>query len=152
MQTVLETRVKGVNKANAFANELWPRLVAVFAPFVGQKIEKVDGPLLAKIQKLVDALNLPNGDIHVYRHVSNYSLAYTVKTCECTNGIAHYFEQTLYIGKMNNGVLVELKELEPFKTDYTAENVLKAREAYKVAKEAADKAQSALYPFGEYDR
>jgi len=154
--TVLQTRVNGVNKANAFANQLSPRLVALFTSFVGQKIEKVDGPLLAKIQKLVDALNLPNGDISVYRHQNNYSLAYTVKSCEVFPaqgyGHAYYFEQTIYIGDMKNGVLTALKQPEPLKTDYTVETIEAARETYKKAKAAADNAQSALYPFGEYDR
>ncbi len=150
---VLATRVRGVNNANAYANELWPKLTAVFAPFVGHKIETAPGPLKAKIDKLVKELNLPNTvPLSVYRHVSNYSLAYTVKTCEACNNIAYYFEQTLYIGDMRDGVLLKLNELRPFKTNYNAAHVIQARETYQKAKRAADDAQAALYPFGEYDR
>jgi len=156
----LETRVRGVNRANEYANALWPRLIAVFTPFVGEKIEKADGTLLLKVQKLVDALKLPNcatPNIMVYRHNSNYNLAYTVKTDETYSvdgryGHAYYHETTIYLGKMDCGVLTQLDAAETFKTDYTAAEVIANREAYKAAKAAADAAQSKLYPFGEYDR
>jgi hypothetical protein len=156
--SALEARIRGVNRANACANELAPKLAEVFEPLIGQKIEKVDGPLLLKVEKLVEPV-LPSysHELHVYRHTSPYQLAYTVKTCEPQDKgdyqVAHYHETTIYVGEMNNGVLVRLNPMPTtFRTDYTASGITAARDAYKQAKAKADEAHSMLYPFGEYDR
>lgn len=150
---VLETRVRGVNAANHFANLLYPKLLSVFGNFVGEKIEKVGGGLLQKVQNEVNALGLPNTvKLSVYRYASNYSLVYVVKTCETLDGGAYYHETSVYVGEMSNGVLTKITPAPNFKTDYSAETVKAAREAYETAKKAADAAHSALFPFGEYDR
>lgn len=150
---VLEARVRGVNAANDYANKLYPRLLSIFANFVGEKIEKVDGDLLLKVKKGVDSLGLENTPkLHVYRHRSNYSLAYTVKTCEVVDGGAYYHETTVYVGDMSNGVLTKILPAPAFKTDYKAVDVAAARLVYDLACKAASEAQSALFPFGEYDR
>ena len=150
---VLEARVRGVNRANAFANELYPKLVALFTPLIGQKILKADGTLLAKIQKQVDDLGvLGRHEPHVYRYNSPYSLVYTVKTCEDCNGHAYYYETSVYVAHLDNGVLTGLYDQDLRQTNYSADKVIAAREAYEKAKKAADEAQSALHPFGEYDR
>lgn len=150
---VLEARVRGVNRANAFANELYPKLVALFTPFIGQKILKADGTLLAKIQKQVDDLGiLGPHEPHVYRYSSAYSLVYTVKTCEDFNGHAYYHENSVYVGHLDNGVLTGLYDQNHRQTNYTADKVIAARQAYEKAKKAADEAEIALHPFGEYDR
>jgi hypothetical protein len=150
----LEARVRATNRANAYANELWGRLINVFKPFEGMKIEKVGGSLLAKIQKLVDGLHLPNyPSLNVYRHRSSYSLAYVVKTCEVLDGNAYYYETVVPVGEMLHGVLTHLGNEAPnFKVDYSADKVMKARSRYEFAKQAAREAESALIPFGEYDR
>jgi len=158
-QTVLEARVRGVNKAHDYANQLYSQLRAVFEPFVGQQIFKVDGTLLAKVKKLVDALNLPcTVSLHVYRHVSDYSLAYTVKTCEVVPtepgnyGTAYYYEITVYVGEIKGKILTKINKAPNFNTKNRASDVVEARERYKEAKKLADEAHSALYLFGEYDR
>lgn len=150
---ILEARVRGVNAANHFANLLYPKLLSVFGNFVGEKIEKVGGGLMQKVQNGINALGLPNTvRLSVYRYASNYSLVYVVKTCETVDGGAYYHETSVYVGDMNNGVLTKILPAPTFKTDYKAEDVKAARETYEAAKKAADAAQSALFPFGEYDR
>jgi hypothetical protein len=151
-EQVLETRVHGVNRAHQYANELYPKLVAVFQSFIGQKITKVDGSLLAKVQKEVNGLGLPcEHNLHVYRRPSNYALCYMVKTCETTENSCHYHEASVTVGNLDNGFLVSLCDPPQYKTDFSAFWIADARKRYEEAKKLADQARGELYPFGEYD-
>ena len=153
MKTKLDVRVEGVNLANSIANELQPKLIEAMRPFLGEKVETLAGPLTKKVSKVIDAIELPNTvRCHVYRNHSNYSLFWTVKTCLDLNGHAYYHEVSMYVGNLRDGVLESLYEPNVLRTDYTAEGVYRAREAYKAAKKIADDAHSALHPFGEYDQ
>jgi hypothetical protein len=155
----LAIRVRGVNKANARANKLYDELIPIFKPLVGKPLFKVTGGLFEKYKKLVPDFPYGHGLPQIYRNSSNYSLSYTVKTWEAEpsnipghSDIGYYHETTVYIGDLQNGVLTKLYDPPNFKTDYNAADIAAKREAYQKAKEAADKAQSALFPFGEYDR
>lgn len=150
MQAALIARVNGVNLANHCANVYGPEIVKVFQKYLGEKIEKVDGKLLSKIQKEVD--DLPKSEATIYRYGSDYNLIYCFKTCTTVNGHAYYHETSVYIGEIRNGVLTKINNLPHFKTDYRAEDVHAAREKYQKAKQVADAALNDLYPFGEYDR
>jgi hypothetical protein len=153
MNTELEARVRGVNAANQYANDLHSRLVAVFRPFVGQKILTAPGDLLARIKRLVDALDLPSTPrLHVYRDRSDYCLRYVVKSCESDGKCGHYYEASVSVGELDHGRLTSLIDAPQYRTDYVAAEVVAARETYKEAKRVADEARSALYPFGESDR
>jgi len=153
----LEARVRAINKAHAIANELHPILTAVFSQHLGCKILKVDGSLLAAIQKQVESVLAPyEKRARIHRGRSNYTLNYTVNTCESdSQGHAKYYDIGVYIGEFENAGAVLTKLMphdKPLKTDYTVEDVLEARRQYKEAKELADHLQSALWPFGENDR
>ncbi len=145
----LAAQVEAVNAANKVAGVLYEKLVPIFTPFVGQKIEKVDGTLLAKIVKLLPDFNR-SPSLTVYKLRSDYSLAWVAKTCVNSGGCAHYYETTSYIGEMRDGVLVKIGDPCIRRTDYTAEEVTEKRQIYKAAQEAADKAKGDLYPFMEY--
>lgn len=154
----LAAKVRAVNRAHEYANKLYPWLVEKFAPLVGQKILKQDGSLLAKYADLVPELPSTH-NLHVYRHHSDYSLAWTVKTSEPESGDGSgphtvlYYEVTFYVGDLRGQTLEKLTVHQfTARTDYTAAEVAGKREAYEKAKQAADDARSALYPFGEYDR
>ena len=150
----LEAKVGAVNRANDAANRWGPVLRESVRPFVGAQVVKKAGGLLDKVKKALPTL--PNDAwLQVYRHVSDYSLAWTFKSCVMigeTHGCL-YHEVTVYVGKLSHGVLTELESSE-FKgrTDYTVDEVLQKRAAYESAKKAADDARSNLHPFGEYDR
>src|SRR5262245_42728896 len=157
MRTKLEAKVAAVNRANAYANELAPRLRAAFEPFLGQKIFTAAGPLMKSVKQVVDALNLPsnmsNRSLNVYRYnIGNtiYSVCYVVQANEPEPGASH--EVSVYVGEVSDGVLTKMMNGEAFRTDYTAANVQAARDTYQAAKKAASAAESALHPFGEYDR
>lgn len=148
----LAAKVKAVNRANGIAHELFPVLTAIFAPLVGKQIIKATGGLLAKYEKLLP--EFPNtGYLRVYRHQSEYSLAWTVNTSEHDSiNTVLYHEVTFYVGELRGGVLERLSP-HPFvgRTDYTEHEIQEKRARYEAAKKAADEARSDLYPFGEYD-
>jgi len=149
----LEARIRAVNRANAYANELSAKLKELFRPFVGQKVLKADNTLMEKYKKVLPKFTCtPN--LSVYRYTSEYSLVFIVKTCEGdNNGHAYYHETSVYVGELQNGFLTKVGD-EPLnlKTDYTAADITAKRQAYNAAKRLADEALSALHPFGEYDR
>lgn len=163
--TPLAAKVAARNNAHAYALKLFPVLAEFWAGYVGQKIENNDGTIAKRIKDKMPAFpetGKTQFELSVYRHTSDYSLAWTVKACECHPGrnsrpgdtyqIANYYEVTVYVGDMRNGVLTAIKDAPTYlRTDYTVEGVEKAREAYKVAKAAADAARSELGDFGEYD-
>lgn len=151
-ENALEAKVMAANSCRDFANRLFPRMKNLFEPFIGQQIFKMDGPLMAKFQKLVDTLDLPNTvDLQVYRHVSDYSLAWTVKSCAHTNGHAYYDYVTVYVGDVEQRVLKAMCTAPEFRTDYTAEKVREARKRVEKAKKELSDANGELFPFGEYD-
>jgi len=153
----LVAKVKAVNMANAYANELLAKLTEFFRPYVGKDILKNDGSLLAKIKGAMPDFPSDN-DMSVYFHTSPYSLAWTVITCVSSPrqedySIAVYHETTVYIGDIQGKTLTKLcesyQDKPDFRSDYTVEEVLRDREEAKVAKEAYDKAKGKLYLFGE---
>lgn len=162
--TELEAKVKAVNKANAYANELLPRLLEVYGPLLGQKIYKADNvTLLKKVADAVEALNLPNDHtMRVYRDASKYSLRYLIYVYshgdtfnayhEAIASVNAYHEAIAPVGMTEDGILKELySTVQPFRTDYSVKTVEALRTNYKELKQEADEALSALYPFGERD-
>lgn len=157
-QAVLEARVRGVNRANEVANALYHDFKRVLEPFMGQKVIKSEGGLMKKVQDAIATIGLPNTvKLHVYRCQSDYSLAWTVKTCESvpTGGYSHayYHETTVYVAELTHHHTMS-KWYDPpnRRTDYKASEVIAARNAFKDAEKAYETARSALVPFGEYDR
>jgi predicted RecB family endonuclease len=81
-QELLTAKVKAVNKANKYANELKVELVSFFKDYVGKKIFKADGTLLAKIVALAPKFE-NSKSISVYHRSSfNSQLSWVIKTCE----------------------------------------------------------------------
>lgn len=144
----LSARVIARNRANANAMALYDLLSKVFAPFAGQKIKKVDGTLLAKVQA-----SFPKITFSFYRYRSNYSVCYVAKECQSLSdgNSCVYEEATVYIGDVSNGVLVKLYDRPELRTDWTVEEVQKLRIEAEKAKEAARKAESKLLEFGTHD-
>ena len=150
-QGELAARVVATNKAHKYAVELQSKLRAAFAPLVGQKILKADGSLLAKYETL--APQCAGNDLHVYRHNSNYSLAWCVKACESVppHGCV-YYEVTAYVGDLEGQVLKSLSPALELRSDYTVKEIEGKIAAYEAAKKAADTARSEVYPFQEFIR
>jgi len=148
----LTAKVAAVNRANEYAARLYAALVEKFGPLVGQKILKADGTLLAKYAGLVPDLPC-SPDLHVYRHSSDYSLAWTVKTWTLLPHSCMYHEVTVYVGDLR-GATLDKMTVHPFtgRTDYSVEEITAKRLSAESAKRVADELRSDLYPFGEEDR
>jgi len=146
---ILPARVIARNRANANAMALYDLLSKVFAPFVGQKIEKVDGSLLAKVQA-----SFPKITFFFYRYRSNYSVCYVAKECQSLSdgNSCVYEETTVYIGDVRDGVLQSLYPRPSFRHDWTVEEVQKLRHEAEEAEKIASDAKSKLCEFGMYDR
>jgi hypothetical protein len=149
-QERLEARVRAVNRANAYAAELYPALRKVFEGLVGKQVVKKEGGLLARVKAMLPELPCTPG-LHVYRSVSVYSIAFVVKTCESGEGYCFYHETAVQVGALKGGVLVELSEPFAARADYTADEVLRKREAFEAAERAYREARSELHLFGEHD-
>lgn len=149
----LNARIVATNRVHAYALNIYPALSEYFTPFVGCKILKADGYLLAKVTKDMPTLeNNHRIQCFIYSD-AKYSLKWLVRSSESDgDGIAHYGEIVLYIADMQDGVLTKICPKPDYRCDYTVEEFEAKRAAYKIAKEAADKARSALFPFGENDR
>jgi hypothetical protein len=146
---ILPARVAAKNRANANAMALYDAFTKALAPFVGQKITKANGDLLAKV---VDAL--PSLSFFHYRDSSQYSLRYVAKESQnLGDGIGCVYEETsVYIGDLVNGVLVKLYDRPVIRTDYNENEIKLLRKLAEDARDEARKAESALGSFGLYDR
>jgi hypothetical protein len=150
MKTALQAKIEARNIANRIANELALSLAQSFAPLVGKKVLKIGG-LMEKYKSLVPS-DMP-GAFQIYRHPSDYSLDFIVRTCiNWGDHFCTYDQACACVGKLTDGVLTEIVTHQPLRTDYTEKEVSEAREALKVAEKALREAQSKLSGFGEYDR
>lgn len=157
-EAILAARIQAVNAANDYANTLFEPLAEIFKPLIGQKVFKVDNEWMEKYKsKLPTFAKRWNGvDIHVYRASSRYSLGWTVKACASIEGGygCVYHETSVYVANIDGQILTSMYpgDAPKYKTDYTAADITAKRQEYKRLKKIADDAQSALHPFGEYDR
>ncbi len=149
-------KVKAVNRAHRVAMEVWQTMHDIFAPLVGEKLDKADGAFLVKIAKLLPKLPHDHG-IRVLRTGAPYSLAWEI-TCNEPVGDGEtslYFGISTYVGNMRDGVLTDLghhDEKPMYRTDHTVEELLKLRADCSKAKIAYGVARTSMWPFDEeYD-
>lgn len=147
----LSAKVCAVNKANAYAMRLHKLLSPIVAQWVGQDILKADGTLRVKYEKQIPKFPEVAG-IRVYKRVASYGLSFSVSGSENAEDCTMCYEASCNLAKLSNGVVGELYQCPELRTDYTAEEIEEKRKAYKKAEELAREAESALTPFGEYDR
>lgn len=157
MSIKTQIHVEAVNAANDYANKLRDQLIPQFEPLVGKKILKVGGMLLEKYADIGKGLPY-TPSLHVYKNSNDYALSWNVKVCKTAphenthrSNYCCYHETTVYIGELNGHILEKVCPQPNYRTDYTLEEVLANREAYKAAEKAMRDAQAKLHPFGEYD-
>jgi hypothetical protein len=147
----LTAKVIAVNRVNLVANEIYPKLVEVFKPYVGQKLFKATGGFLKKIEEIIPSLVYP--EMQIFQINSNYNLAWTVKTSEQeSESTSLYYSTGVYIANISNQVLTDFIGPEQRRTDYTVEEIQEKQRILKEASKAYDKARSDLSPFEERDR
>lgn len=149
MKEELKAKVIAVNFANDYANKLFPKLHAIFAPLIGQTLTKNDGSLMAKYVKLLPELPC-TPRLNVYRTSGTGWLDWTVKTCQNIEGGTScvYHETLVSVGRLERGVLVALQEPMSRRTDYTVEEILAKRAEAARLEGLWREARNACEPFG----
>ena len=148
----LRAMVEATNRANAEANKIWVILRSHFAQFVGKKIYKKSGDLMANV--VVHMPLMPNGhSLQIYRDRNDYALKFVVKVAaDLPDNSCVYYSTSICIGEISGGVLTCLSNWPGLdrRTDYTFEEIMQRRENIVAAKKVYDIAKSALYPFEEF--
>jgi hypothetical protein len=149
----LTARVAAVNKAHGQANYLHVKLVELFTPLAGRKICKADGTLLSKYAGLAPN-RMPCPNIEVNRQRDTSGLAWCVQAWVATQRSGQVTHRVyVYVGNMDDdGTLININtEKRGLRSDYTVEEVLAKREAYKAAQQLANELNAAQSPFDGND-
>ena len=146
----LRAMVEATNRANAEANKIRVILRSHFAQFVGKKIYKQGGDLMANVAVHMPLLSNSHS-LHVYRDRSDYALNFVVKAAvDLPDNSCVYYNARICVGEVSSGVLSKLHDIVDLRTDYTFEEIKQKREEIVAAKKVYDAAKSALYPFEEF--
>lgn len=153
----LHARVTAANRVFKRANELHAVLTEIFRPYVGKQVLKADGSLLAKIREQIP--NLDSDKVSVVRDSNSYSLRWECKSSEnvACETYCRYFRASFtvgHFGSRHDGTAHTLTELvgpPQYREDWTAEEIVAAREEAKRLQRLADDAKSKYHLFGEYD-
>lgn len=152
--TSLEARVRAFNRAGKLANELFPRLVAHFQPFLGKKVALKEGGLSKQAKEGMPDLPEEPGFCHLMVVADGSHLYFRVKVSERNErGHTFYGEVHRDLGTLDRktGKLLQLLPGVPSREDYSAEEVAATRQAVRAAEEALAALKRDLDPFGEYD-
>ena len=151
----LAARIKAVNAANRAANAGAIIIADALNDLVGTKITKNDGTLMASVKKRINLSDLERG-IHQILHDRQLTstLCWTFKACESIEGTSQclYHDATVYAGVLENGFLVSLNDLDFYRENWTANEVVEKRTRYKELQREADVFRSELSDFGIEDR
>ena len=152
--TSLEARVRAFNRAGRLANELFPRLVAHFQPFLGKKVALKEGGLSKQAKEgMPDLPEVP--EFRSLMVVADGShLYFRVKVLEADQrGRTFYGDVHVDLGRLDRktGKLLDLLPGVPSREDYSAEEVAATRQAVRAAEQALSTLKRDLYPFGEFD-
>ncbi len=142
----LAAKVAARNKVNAEIRQSVPILLAAMRPFVGQKIEKVDGSFTRKFKDAMPQVG------YVW-YLSIYNVIRTFRADAEGPRHTNYQESQVYLGKTSDGILEELYDFNDadYRIDFTEAEVYEQRRAVKVARDAMQAWQSKLFYFGEHD-
>ena len=152
----LVAKVKARNLVNKELIERVPAMIEALKPFIGLQVIKVDGTLLTKVKEALPDLFSDTVAFSGWYNARSYSIYACFKTC-VWEGLDHgcvYQEESYCIGELDGAILkVEQRpvDLRYYRTDWTVEEVEKAREEVRKAQEALSEANRPLYHFGMHD-
>jgi len=142
--TSLQISVMGLNELNKYVIEQLTALLPQINGYVGQKILLSGGDLAAKFKvskpgQVKEKKNLYFLDNHGYFDPSTSSLWIKFRTCinggsyENRTAFTEYFDQHIYIGNIENNVLMECKGLKDILKSYELRTDLTVSEIkYKI--------------------
>ena len=151
----LETLVPAINYLNEFYNSNAIKIRDVFASLEGEKIFTVNGEITVKHKVLLESIKeriskqVKEGHLSMYAHLDIGQSYIYVKFKICLNGgqetryFCHHLEQSLYIGKMENGtrfISVNPNVFEPLKK-VTIPDQIKKINAFHKAEETVRNAR-----------
>lgn len=152
---IIAAKVAAVNNAHSYAKELYNTLSPIFRHYIGEKVIKNDGTLLAKIQKLIPDLPLTT-NLSVWQRVSYYNIVWVIVSAETyqnqnqnNNEIALRYETIAVIGSLQDGILMDICDSPQLRDDYTVAEIEDKLEARRIAETAHRQAESALEMFND---
>lgn len=155
----LEARVAAFNKVNEEANRLHPLLLDFFLQYVGKKVLIKNGESLAgKVKEKFNQIIILPG-FSMYRQSGANWLCYILRRVEQTGGQysnSMIAEASMSIGNVaDDGVMTDVVALPTAplrRTNYSVSQIEDLRKIASAKREEARQAESALHPFGDYDR
>lgn len=148
---ILAAKVRGQNRVNEEANKYERELIEYFRRFVGRKIINNGGHLSARAKQFMPVK--PPGLFRCWQNGGGYSLTFEADVTEqAGEHNCIYAKAYLYVGKIENHILVSVNDPQERRTDHTVEEVQSLRQALRDARDAMHEAQSKLGNFGEYDQ
>jgi hypothetical protein len=135
-------RIQEQNALHNCINKLEIDLAVLMLPWLNQKVAKVKGDKVAKLEKQFEAFasshgcNQPGADIWLNFYVRYHSLVLSVRNIKAS------LSAEVYVGRCNDeGILTELKPHTPLRTDYTLGEV---ESAFSNARDLEGKARNLL--------
>lgn len=153
--TSLAPKIEAYNLAARAAKQTWAPVYRRIVPFVGKKIEKVDGPFTKAFREAIDeALPKQQQGVNACAYSSGWRVYIEFTACvPWGDHGAVYDRVSLNVGTVRNGILTELAgEPEGLRSDYRLEEVEHLISVAEQAQRIANEAKTACYPFGEYVR
>ncbi len=144
MRETTQAKVNAVNHGNKMANEWYPAMVKALTPFVGCKVQKVDGTLLQKVKELLPS-SYHDSLCRYFVSCTRYSIKLDIYCYyENERGHSDTVESTVYVGNLSNGVLTGFTDFEPRWTTFTVEAIKTLRQNAENAQKIADEAKSTI--------
>lgn len=153
----LAARVAFVNAANAKANQFSIELRNAFAHFVGKKIKKIDGSLVASVATVMKPIveKYRDSNTHIWFDANKYSFRYGMRFSGDDEQSHFRREVSIYFGEELPDDPHVLGKVHPvvdiFKTNYSAEIVHLARQQLEALEKQIETMKDMVFPFGMND-
>lgn len=156
MQPSEKAKLAAINISASRVNAKAARVHQILTGFLGKKIKKADG---TKTKALVDALSILEVDTwnREYLDTGFSSVFFNVKTCEheSKHGGSEfgcvYAENSVYLGEIENGILVKLcDEIRHIKDDWTEQAIEDARAKVKELEREISEVKENIPPHFRY--
>lgn len=154
-ESILDAKIGAKNWVNTIALANIPMMLEALKPFIGKRATNQSGAISENVKKhLPQDPNTP--DCSWWYSGSDYSISVRFKTCVTYAGTrgdyyAKYAETVVTLAEVHDHAITKLITDHKLRTDYSAKEVLDARDELRAAKSAVARAQCNLEDFGEFD-
>lgn len=151
MNQKLASKVNARNQVNALSNEKQLAIRTALLPFIGQKVRLKQGGMTAKLEAALAPFVSDARCARIWFNVRCYAVEVRFVV---TVGSEHGSTSQEYgcdIGRVENGILTQLRDQQALRTDWTVEEVETARKQAEEARDAMRAAEFKLCHFGTHD-